>query len=96
MGVFTIKKPVITEKSMLNAQQGKYTFLVDLASTKGQIKEAVQTMFAVNVVDVRTTTLAGKKKRRGKTRSAVKQMKKKKAIVTLKEGQTIALFEVKQ
>ncbi len=96
MSIFTIKRPVVTEKSMLGVQKGNYTFSVDPAATKGQIKEAVESIFGVNVVEIRTVMIKGKKKRRGSKRSVVTQGKKKKAIVTLKEGQKIALFEVQQ
>ena len=91
---YIIKKPIITEQSLLDAQKGEYTFEVDLLSTKGQVKEAVETYFEVNVIKVRTTRLAGKTKRVGKLRKQIKKNNRKKAIVRVKPGQKIDIFEV--
>ena len=79
--------PVITEKSTLLSEQNKVVFKTPLNATKDEIKEAVEALFKVNVVKVNTIVLKGKNKvfkgRPGK-RSDVK-----KAIVTLKDGQSI-------
>lgn len=72
-------KPVITEKSMALAQSGRFTFSVTRAMTKTQIKTAIESLFSVNVVSVRTLSLAANRF---------------KAIVTLKPGQTIEYFEL--
>ena len=97
MGTYTIKKPVLTEKSMLIAQKKRgFTFLVELSATKGQIAEAIEKAFDVNVIDVHTVITTGKVKRRGAKRVSVALPKKKKAIVRLKEGQSIALFDVQK
>lgn len=74
-----IKKPVITEKSMAQAMLGKYTFEVGKRCSKGEVKQAVEKIFGVTVLDVQTM-------------SVPKGWKK--AIVTLKEGDKIELFEV--
>ena len=91
---YILKKPIITERSLLAVSKGEYTFEVDLHATKGQIKEAVETYFSVNVVRVRTAKLAGKTKRAGKLRRQFKKSDRKKAIVKLKEGQKISAFDL--
>ena len=74
--------PVVTEKSMAQMAEKKYTFLVNTDATKTQIKEAVEKMFAnVKVVKVNTMNLDGKMKRRGNTQGMTSA--KKKAIVQL-------------
>ena len=82
-----IRKPVITEKSTMASENGAVVFEVDIASSKPQIKEAVEALFGVKVKAVNTTITKGKTKRfRGQlgTRKDVK-----KAYVTLEEGNTI-------
>lgn len=77
-----ILKPVITERSMEGMSEKKYTFYVHTDATKGQIKEAVEKMFAgAKVARVNTMNLDGKSRRRGAT--VGKTAKKKKAIVQL-------------
>ncbi len=83
----TIIAPVVTEKSTVLSEENKVVFKVPLTATKPQIKAAVEALFNVVVTGVNTITQKGKTKRwKGKpyTRSDVK-----KAIVTLKEGQSI-------
>lgn len=86
-------KPVITEKSMDQMVDRKYTFLVHPEATKVQIKEAVEKMFAgTKVQKVNTLNQDGKNKRRGMTIG--KTAKTKKAIVTLTaESKEIDFFE---
>lgn len=86
-------KPVITEKSMDQMVDRKYTFLVHPEATKVQIREAVEKMFAgTKVLKVNTLNQAGKEKRRGTTLG--KTAKTKKAIVTLTaESKEIDFFE---
>lgn len=80
-----ILKPVITEKSMNDMSDKKYTFQVHPTATKVQIKEAVEKMFdGVKVEKVNTMNVEGKLKRRGQT--AGKTAKVKKAIVKLAES----------
>lgn len=80
-----ILKPVITEKSMNDMSDKKYTFLVHPQSTKGQIRRAVEEMFeGVKVAKVNTMNLKGKMKRQGAT--AGRTAKTKKAIVKLTEA----------
>ncbi len=86
-----LKKPVVSEKTMGLLAENKYTFLVDPAANKIEIKNAVQKAFNVTVLDVRTISVKGKMKRMGKY--VGKTPDKKKAIVTLKDGDKIELFE---
>jgi len=87
-------KPIITEQSLKNAQNGEYTFDVDPSATKGQIKQAVETYFDVSVTRVRTAKLAGKTKRVGKLKKKIIKTDRKKAMVKVKSGQKISIFEV--
>lgn len=89
-----IKKPLITEKTMSLATQGKYTFCVDKKTNKGMVKKAIEEFFKVKVKKVWLSKVLGKTKRVGRRRRhLVKQSDWKKAIVQLKEGQKIDLFE---
>lgn len=86
-----LKKPVLTEKSLLLQQtENKYTFDVELTANKVEVKQAVEAMFGVKVESVNIMNVAPKTKRMG--RYVGKTNKRKKAIVKLKEGQTINLF----
>ena len=88
-----ILKPVVTEKSMSDMSDKKYTFLVHPEATKVQIKDAVEKMFSdVKVARVNTMNYDGKTKRRGMTYG--KTSKTKKAIVTLTaDSKDIELFQ---
>ena len=89
-------RPLITEKmSNLTADQNKYGFLVIPSANKIEIAKAIQDKFDVHVVDIRTVNHPGKTKtqfRKG-GRFTGKTARYKKAIVTLREGETIDLFE---
>ena len=88
-----ILKPLVTEKSMAEMSDMKYTFLVHTEANKTMIKEAVEKMFdGVKVKSVNTMNLDGKTKRRGMTYG--KTAKTKKAIFTLAEGsKEIEIFQ---
>ena len=90
-----LRRPIITEKSSyLNSQLNQVVFEVDLKATKTTIKEAVETVFDVKVLKVRTMIVSAKKKVAGNSRRLVSRRKKyKKAIITLAEGDTIDIFE---
>lgn len=95
-----IIKPVLTEKAMALADEGKdpktYVFIVDRNANKIQIRKAIEERFGVNVKSVRTLIMPSKKKYRY-TRTGVIEGKRprayKKAYVTLHPGETIDLFE---
>lgn len=86
-----IKAPVITEKSTAASTQGKVVFWVDVTATKKDIKEAVERVFNVKVLGVNTERVAGKMKRMGKYQG--QRPTRKKAYLTLREGDKIELFE---
>ncbi len=86
-----ILKPVITEQSMDCAAQGKYTFRVASDSNKFEIKDALEKIFKVKVMKVNIINISGKERRRG--RIVGKTSSWKKAIVTLKKGDKIEIFE---
>jgi len=83
----TILRPVITEKATMASQHGQIAFWVLPSATKPEIKSAVEALFKVEVTKVNTTSLPGKIKR-FKGREGVRSDRKK-ALVTLKSGQTI-------
>ena len=78
-------KPVVTEKTTGLMEENKYTFKVDPHANKIEIKQAVETIFKVNVTDVKTMNVAGKMKRQGRTQGLTPSWKK--AIVTIQAGQ---------
>ena len=87
-----IRKPVITEKTMNDMAQNKYTFKVDINSNKSQIKRAVEEVFGVKVANVQTLRTMGKTKRMGV--HVGKRADYKKAIITLAEdSKAIEFFE---
>jgi large subunit ribosomal protein L23 len=87
-----IKGPLITEKlDRAREKNRQYSFVVDLKAKKQDIALAVAQLFKVTVEGVRTNVVRGKVKRVG--RSIGKRSNYKKAIVTLKEGDSIDLFE---
>ncbi|MDD6694256.1 MAG: 50S ribosomal protein L23 [Atopobiaceae bacterium] len=85
-----IIRPVVSERSYDLMEQGKYTFEVARTAPKEEIRDAVEKIFGVHVVKVNTVNVKPKNKRvrmqQGKTRQW------KKAIVTLKEGESIEIF----
>ena len=83
-----IRKPVITEKSALLEQEGKYVFKVDTKANKVQIKQAIEKIFNVKVLSVNTSNSHPKKKRVGKYTGMTNKYKK--AIVKLAKGSTIS------
>lgn len=87
-----VESPMLTEKSMDLSQVGKYTFRVAKDANKIEIADAVHTIFKVDVVKVNTMTVKGKKRRMGRFPEG-RTSDWKKAIVTLKPGQTITMFE---
>ncbi|HKI78465.1 MAG TPA: 50S ribosomal protein L23 [Ignavibacteriaceae bacterium] len=89
-------KPLITEKmTNLSADHGQYGFLVNPKSNKVEIAKAIEKKFDVHVTNVRTISHEGKTKTqfRKSGRFSGKTPKYKKAIITLKEGETIEFFE---
>ena len=88
----TIVRPLITEKSSAAYQsRGAYTFEVHSDATKTQIRSAIEQLFGVKVTGVWTMNVRGKERRMGK--NVGRRPNWKKAIVTLREGDTIEIFE---
>jgi large subunit ribosomal protein L23 len=86
-----LRRPLITEKNSQLQSQGKYVFEVADEANKNQIKQAVEKSFKVDVMAVNIITVPGKQRRLG--RQQVLTSPWKKAIVTLKPGDKIELFE---
>tara|TARA_B100000965_G_C19027538_1_gene513800 strand:- start:34 stop:324 length:291 start_codon:yes stop_codon:yes gene_type:complete len=85
-------KPIITEKSMEDMAEGKYTFEVDKRANKTEVKKAVEHLFGVKVDKVSTMNVRGKEKRMGRFVGRRKDWKK--AIVKLTpDSKTIEFFE---
>lgn len=84
-----IKAPVITEKSQLLKEAGQYTFKVDPRANKTEIKQAIEKIFNVKVISIKTINEKPKKRRVGRYTGLTNRSKK--AIVKLAEGQTIDL-----
>ncbi len=87
-----IERPIMTEKSIAGADQRKYTFRVNRHANKIEIARAVEQIFNVKVQDVNTINVKGKKRRLGRYPEG-KTPDWKKAIVTLKPGYKIEIFE---
>ncbi len=87
-----IKKPIITERStFLQASGNKYVFEVEKRANKIEIAHAVEKLFGVTVLDVQTLNMKGKPKRMGAFSGHRTSWKK--AVVTVKEGDYIEIFE---
>jgi len=86
-----IIRPVISEHSIELMDENKYTFIVDKKANKSEIKKAIEEIFNVSVIRISTLKVRGKKRRMGRFEG--KTPEKKKAIVTLKSGDKIEVFE---
>jgi large subunit ribosomal protein L23 len=86
-----IIRPVVSEKSYVLATAGKYTFRVHPDAHKTQIKQAIEQLFDVGVVEIRTSTVPSKPKRRGFTAGRTRSWKK--AVVQVREGDSIPIFQ---
>ena len=83
--------PVVSEKSYSLIEARKYAFRVHPDAHKTQIRQAVEELFGVHVVDVRTMSVKPKPKRRGYTAGTRRSWKK--AIVQVREGDSIPIFQ---
>lgn len=86
-------QPVVSEKSYALLERGVYTFEVDPDANKEQIRQAVEEVFSVRVEKVNTLNRKGKRKRNRRAPTYGKRSDVKRAIVTLKEGDRIDVFE---
>ena len=90
-----LKKPLLTEKiSQLTEKLNRYAFIVDPRANKIQIKGAIETMYGINIVAVNTMRYVGKLKSRNTKAGAIsgRAAKYKKAIITVKDGETIDFY----
>ncbi len=95
MNPYIIKTPVITERTLLLAnQKNVYTFEVQPAATKHQIAQAVSEIFSVKVEAVNTVSRVASHRRTGSKRQVTSVPRTKKALVLLQKGQTISLFDI--
>jgi large subunit ribosomal protein L23 len=85
-----IIRPVVSEKTFVLAETGKYTFRVHDRAHKTQIRQAIEELFDVKVLAVRTASVKSKPKRRGQTVGRTRRWKK--AIVQVREGDNIPIF----
>jgi ribosomal protein L23 len=92
--MIVLLRPLINEKSMALTKTGLYTFEVGRTVSKQQIEQLVRNKFGVNVLSVKTITTGGKEKMQSSRKGYYRTKPTKKAIVQLKKGQKIALFEV--
>jgi len=86
-----LRRPVITEKSTMLGDQGQYVFEVARDANKIEIRRAVETVFKVNVQSVNVSHVRGKMRRMGRSMGLTSSWKK--AVVTLRQGQKIELFQ---
>ena len=86
-----ILAPIVSEKSYAGTADGKYTFRVHQDAHRTQIRQAVEALFDVRVVEVRTASVKSKPKRRGFSSGRTREWKK--AIVEVREGDTIPIFQ---
>jgi large subunit ribosomal protein L23 len=86
-----IIRPVVSEKSYVLSAANRYTFRVHHAAHKTQIRQAVEALFGVHVVDVKTVSVKSKPKRRGAIPGRTRTWKK--AIVRVRAGETIPIFQ---
>ncbi|MCX6012685.1 MAG: 50S ribosomal protein L23 [Chloroflexi bacterium] len=86
-----LRRPLITEKNTTLLEQNKYIFEVAPRANKPQVKEAIEKSFKVSVVSVNIMNVAGKMHRFGKGKGVSPEWKK--AVITLKQGDKIQLFE---
>lgn len=90
-----LRTPLITEKSMQQAQQKNvYVFIVEPRANKDQIRHEVETIFGVKVNSVRTVMEPTRIRKAGARRRPVSVPVKKKAFVTVEAGQKIDIFDV--
>jgi large subunit ribosomal protein L23 len=86
-----LRRPLVTEKSTRLAERNKYVFEVSKTASKDQVRKAVEKAFKVGVVSVNIIMVPGETKKMGKRQVTASAWKK--AVVTLKEGDKIQLFE---
>ena len=90
----TVLKPVFTEKTLLQQENGKYTFWVKKDSTKGQIETSFEAVFGIKPLSINTVIVKGKNKTDWKKRSPIKKSDLKKAVITVDKNKKIELLKL--
>jgi large subunit ribosomal protein L23 len=85
-------KPVFTEKSTKEAKQGRYTFWVEVLADKTELKSRIAKAFGVHVTSIKTIKKGGETGKNARGRKFNK-LSTKKAVVTIKDGEKIEVFE---
>lgn len=89
-----LRRPLVTEKSNYQSGMNQYSFIVADSATRTQVKDAIETIYDVNVARVNIINVPAKRGRRLRSRRmSVRKPAFKKAVVTLVEGQTLPIFE---
>ena len=89
-----LKRPLDTEKlDRMRDRENKFAFEIDMKANKTEVKQAIEQIFKVKVLDIKTSIVRGKRRRIGRSEGMTPNWKK--AIVTLKEGDAISIFEGK-
>ncbi len=96
MNTIILIRPVITEASMIDAKNGRFTFEIHKDASKTDVKSAVEKAFSVKVTAVRTVTIKRTKVINTKFGKKTTNTTLKKARVDLEKGQTIPAFEIKE
>src|SRR5580698_1678808 len=86
-----IIRPVVSEKSYVLSAASRYTFRIHPDAHKTQVRQAVEALFDVHVVEVRTSSVKSKPKRRGTTSGRTRSWKK--AVVQVRDGESIPIFQ---
>jgi len=94
MNANILKRALVSEKSFGQAGNSKFTFLIDQNADKGSVKETVEDLFSVHVTAINIINIPGKAKRSKKGPGRRSDIKK--AVVTLKKGEKIDLFEIEE
>lgn len=85
--------PIVSEKSMSDVSRNRYAFKVDSKANKNEIRKEIARKFKVDVLKISTITIKGRKFKSGAKRVETLRNPFKKAIVTVKEGQKISIFD---
>lgn len=91
MSSIVLQKPIVTEKAAAGLEKGRYIFKVDVAATKGGVKQEIESVFDVKVKKVWVMNVKSRARRFGMTIGQTKRYKK--AIVQLQHGQTLPLYQ---
>ncbi len=89
-----VMAPIVSEKSYELLEANVYTFKVNPAATKPEIKDAVESLFGVTVLKINTINRKGKRRRNRRSPTFGRRPDVKRALVTLAEGDQIELFDV--